>query len=64
LQTDRTISKNKPDIAILIIKKGTCLLIDVAIFGDSNVMKRESEKILKCKDLAVEVEQMWSVKEK
>jgi hypothetical protein len=44
------------------MKKGTCLLIYVAISGDRNVIKEESEKILKCTDLAIEAEHMWSVK--
>ena len=34
VQTDRTISNNKPDIIICDNEKGTCLLIDVAISGD------------------------------
>jgi hypothetical protein len=29
----------------------TCMLIDVAISGDRNVIKKEAEKILKYKDL-------------
>jgi hypothetical protein len=28
-------------------EKGTCMLIDVAISGDTNVNKKETEKILK-----------------
>ena len=31
----------------MIIKKGACMLIDVAIPGDRNVFKREAKKILK-----------------
>jgi len=31
------------------------MLIDVAIPGDRNVIKRESEKILKYKDLIIEI---------
>jgi hypothetical protein len=40
-QTYRTISNNKPDITVLIMKKRTYLLIDVAISGDRNVIKRD-----------------------
>jgi hypothetical protein len=47
VQTDRTISNNKPDIIIRDNEKGTCMLIDVAISGDRNVIKKEAEKILK-----------------
>ena len=42
---------NKPDIIIRDNKEGTCMLIDIAITGDRNVIKKEAEKILKHKDL-------------
>ena len=47
IQTDRTIPNNKPDIIIRDSEKVTCMLIDVAISGGRNVIKQESEKILK-----------------
>jgi hypothetical protein len=50
VQTDRTIPNNKPEIIIRDNEKRTCMLIDVAISGDRNVIKKEAEKILKCKD--------------
>jgi hypothetical protein len=53
-QTDRTIPNNKPDIIIRDNEKGTCRLIDVAISGDRNVIKKEADKILNCKDLTIE----------
>ena len=43
---------------------GTCMLIDVAISGDINVIKKEADKILKYKDLTIEIERMWNVKTK
>jgi len=64
VQTDRTIPKNKPDIIIRYNEKGTCMLIDVAISGDRNVIKKEDEKILKYKDLTIEIQRMWNVKTK
>jgi hypothetical protein len=51
VQTDRTIPNNKPDIIIQDIEKRTCMLIDVAIPGDRNVIKKEAENILKYKEL-------------
>jgi hypothetical protein len=60
--TDRTIPNNKPDITIRDNEKRTCMLIDVAILGDRNVIKKEAEKILKYKDLTTEIERMWNVK--
>jgi len=38
IQTDRTIPNNKSDIIIPDNEKGTCVLIDVAISGDRNVI--------------------------
>ena len=38
------------------------MLIDVAISGDRNVIKKEAEKILKCKDLTIGIQRMWNVK--
>jgi hypothetical protein len=64
VQTDRTIPNNKPDIKIRDNEKGTCMLIDVAISGDRNVIKKEAEKILKYKDLTTEIQRMWNVKPK
>ena len=47
VQTHRTIPNNKPHIIIRDNEKRTCMLIDVAISGDRNVIKKEAEKILK-----------------
>jgi hypothetical protein len=38
------------------------MLIDVAIPGDRNVIQKEAEKILKYKDLTIEIQRMWNVK--
>ena len=43
VQTDRTIRNNKPNVIIRDDEKGTCILIDVAIPGDRNVIKRSRE---------------------
>ena len=65
VQIDRTIPNNKPDITTRENEKGTCMLIDVAISGDRNVIKLETgEKILKYKDLIIELQRMWNVKTK
>jgi hypothetical protein len=62
VQTDRTIPNNKPDFIIRDNGKRTCILIDVAIPGDRNVIKKEAEKILKYKDITIEIQRMWNVK--
>jgi len=62
VQTDRTGPNNKPDIIIRDNEKGTCMLIDVEISGDRNVIKKEAENILKYKDLTTKIQRMWNVK--
>jgi hypothetical protein len=43
-------------------EKRTCILIDVVISGDRNVIKKEAQKILKYEDLTIEIQRMWNVK--
>ena len=43
-QTDRTIPNNKPDIIIHDNEKGICMLKDIAISGDRNVVKKRSRE--------------------
>ena len=64
VQTDRTIFNNKPDIIIHDNEKETCMLIDAAISGDRNVIKKEAKKILKYKDITIEIQHTWNVKTK
>jgi len=40
------------------------MLINVAIPGDRNVIQKESEKILKYKDLIIYIRGLWNVKAK
>jgi hypothetical protein len=59
VQTD----SNKPDIIIRDNEKRTCtMLLDAAVPGDRNVIKKEAEKCLKHKDLTIEIQRMWNVK--
>jgi hypothetical protein len=40
------------------------MLIAVATSGDRNFLKKEAEKILKYKDLVLEIQRTWNVKAK
>ena len=42
-------------IIIRVNENRTCMLIDVVISGYRNVIKKEAEKILKYKDLTIEI---------
>jgi hypothetical protein len=53
---------NRPDIIIENKKDKTCLLFDVAIPSDRNVIQKEAEKKLKYKNLGVEIQRMWNMK--
>jgi len=35
---------------------------NAVISGDGNVIKKENENTLKCKDLTIEIQRMWNVK--
>jgi hypothetical protein len=52
VQTDREVLANRPDLIIKNMKDKICLLIDVAIPSDRNVIQKESEKKLKYKNLS------------
>jgi hypothetical protein len=64
VQTDRTIPSDKLYIVTRDNKQGIRMVIDVTIYGDRNVIKKEAEKILKYKDLIIEIQCMWKVKAK
>ena len=64
VQNGRTTPNNKPDIIIRDNEKGTCMLIDVAISGDRNVVKKEAKKILKYTNFTIVTQPMWTVKTK
>jgi hypothetical protein len=53
VQTNRNIPNNKLALIIQYNEEWTCVLIDVAIRGDRNVIKKEAKKILKYEDLTI-----------
>jgi hypothetical protein len=62
VQTDREVLQNRSDIIIKPIKIKICLLIDVAIPSDRNVIQKESENKLKYKNLSIEIQRKWNMK--
>ena len=58
MKTHRAIHNDKPDIIVCDNEKQACMLTDVAISGDRNVIKKEAEEILKYKDLKTEIQHM------
>lgn len=62
VHTDRMISANKPDIIIKDKQNKQCQLIDVAIPADHNLIQKEAEKMLKYRDLSIEISRMWDMR--
>ena len=60
--TDREVKANRPDRIIENKKEKTCILIDVAMPADRNVVQKEAEKELKYKSLCIEIRRMWNLK--
>ena len=62
IHTDRTIATNRPNIVLKNKKDKTCLRIDIAIPLDTNTSVKTTEKLIKYKDLEIEVERMLGSK--
>ncbi|KAK2549069.1 hypothetical protein P5673_030569 [Acropora cervicornis] len=62
VNTDRTITANRPDIIIKNSVNSTCKLIDMSIPSDRNIALKEIEKKSKYKDLELEIQRMWQMK--
>ena len=52
----------KPDIVIVDKNERKCVIIDVAIPGDSRVNSKEEEKIEKYQNLKQEIIKMWGMR--
>ena len=62
IQTDRTITANRPDIVIKNKRENKCTLIDVAIPSDKHTSIKVSKKLSKYKDLEIEIARMWQMR--
>ena len=63
LLTDRKVAHNCPDIVIHNTNTRSCIIIDVAIPVCQNVMRKTAEKITKYRDLEIELQKCWNLKE-
>ena len=62
VNTDRTITANRPDIIIKDAVNSTYKLIDMSIPPERNMALKEIEKKSKYKDLELEIQRMWQMK--
>lgn len=62
VKTDKVISARRPDLLIVHKEKREATIIDVAIPGDSRIASKEAEKKTKYRDLAVELQRLWELR--
>ena len=62
VNTDRTITANRPEIVIKGSMNSTSKPIDMAVPSDRNIALREFEKKSKYKDLELEIQKMRHMK--
>ena len=64
IHTDRVIEARRPDIVVVDKVNSETMIIDIAVPGDFRVKMKESEKIEKYQDLALELTRVWKTSTK
>ena len=54
VNTDRTLTANRPDIVVKDLTNATCKMIDMTVPSDRNIALTETEKKNKYKDLELQ----------
>ena len=63
LVTDKKVCANRPDITIHFKKERKVLFIDFSVPYDSNIVIKTAEKLMKYRDLEIEIQKCWNLKE-
>ncbi|KAF7663723.1 hypothetical protein LDENG_00203700, partial [Lucifuga dentata] len=63
-QTDKQLLANQPDMVVVDKEQKRAVVIDMAVPADSNIRKKEHQKIQKYQGLKEELERTWKVKSK
>ena len=61
-QTDKVTAHSWPDIVCINKRTKSCLIINIAIPGDKNIITKEQEKIDKYQDLRIGLGKLWKLK--
>jgi len=61
IYTDRVLSAWQPNIVLVDKHNNTVETIDISVPADSNVSSKETEKIEKYRDLAIELTSLWKM---
>ena len=62
IHPDKEVKANRPDSIAKWKSKKLCILIDMAVPSERNIMANEVEKLSKYKDLELEIGRMWYTK--
>ena len=62
IQCDNLIEARRPDIVVVVKGERKCIIIDVAVPGDSRISDKEKEKVEKYQDLKREVKRIWNMR--
>ena len=60
IQCDHVIEARRPDIVIINKLDRTCIIVDIAVPGDSIIIHKEKEKVEKYQDLKREIKRIWN----
>ncbi|KAF7642936.1 hypothetical protein LDENG_00248050 [Lucifuga dentata] len=63
-QTDKQLLANQPDMVVVDKEQKRAVVIDVTVPADSNIRKKEHQKMEKYQGLKEELERTWKVKSK
>ena len=63
LVTDKKVCANRPDITIHNKKERKVTLVDFSVPYDTNIVLKTAEKLVKYKDLEIEIQKCWDLKE-
>ena len=62
VNTDNEIEHRRPDIVVELKAEKECLIIDIAVPGDTRIKQKEQEKIGKYQDLKREIARLWRLR--
>ena len=63
LPTDKRVCANRPDITIHNKKERNAVFVDFSVPYDMNIVLKTAEKLVKYKDLEIEIQKCWNLKE-
>merc|ERR1712197_79686 len=63
ITTDKKVCANRPDITIHFKKEQKVQFVDFLVPYDTNIVNKTAEKLMKYRDLEIEVQKCWDLKE-